>query len=304
MLKREVARSSPAAAQPSAPSGAALASPTPGLLAGAGRLQVPGVRRSLSRIRGTTSGRDSRAICPSSRVHRTCSTSAAAAGSSWSSSAGAGIAARGIDLNHEMVETCRERGLDVTEADAVSYLSSAAGRIARRAVRRAGRRTPATRLPARLPRARLPQAPAGRPDRPRNAEPFVLGRVLRKLHPRHHTRLAAAPRDAAIPGRRERLHHRRRRVPVSGRGGGQASAGDGDRGHGAGPGRPRRLVQPQRREAERPDVHVPRLCGGWEEIGSIGSRGSRGSRGSAVPEVLGVQGVPGGRGVHAPSTRG
>lgn len=35
-----------------------------------------------------------------------------------------GIAARGIDLNHEMAELCRARGLDVTEADAVGYLSS------------------------------------------------------------------------------------------------------------------------------------------------------------------------------------
>jgi O-antigen chain-terminating methyltransferase len=35
-----------------------------------------------------------------------------------------GIAARGIDLNHEMAEGCRARGLDVTEADAVSYLTS------------------------------------------------------------------------------------------------------------------------------------------------------------------------------------
>jgi len=35
---------------------------------------------------------------------------------------GAGIQARGIDLNHEMAELCRSRGLDVTEADAVSYL--------------------------------------------------------------------------------------------------------------------------------------------------------------------------------------
>lgn len=35
-----------------------------------------------------------------------------------------GIKARGIDLNHEMVEECRARGLDVAEADAVSHLSS------------------------------------------------------------------------------------------------------------------------------------------------------------------------------------
>ncbi len=33
-----------------------------------------------------------------------------------------GISARGLDLNHEMVEVCRARGLDVTEDDAVAYL--------------------------------------------------------------------------------------------------------------------------------------------------------------------------------------
>jgi SAM-dependent methyltransferase len=37
---------------------------------------------------------------------------------------GAGVSARGIDLNHEMAELCRSRGLDVTEADAVGYLST------------------------------------------------------------------------------------------------------------------------------------------------------------------------------------
>lgn len=35
---------------------------------------------------------------------------------------GRGVSARGLDLNHEMVEVCRARGLDVTEADVVSYL--------------------------------------------------------------------------------------------------------------------------------------------------------------------------------------
>lgn len=35
-----------------------------------------------------------------------------------------GIAARGIDLNEEMVETCRARGLNVVHADAVGYLAS------------------------------------------------------------------------------------------------------------------------------------------------------------------------------------
>jgi SAM-dependent methyltransferase len=36
----------------------------------------------------------------------------------------AGIGARGLDLNHEMAEVCRARGLDVTEADAVAYLGA------------------------------------------------------------------------------------------------------------------------------------------------------------------------------------
>jgi SAM-dependent methyltransferase len=35
-----------------------------------------------------------------------------------------GVSARGIDLNHEMAEGCRGRGLDVIEADAVGYLST------------------------------------------------------------------------------------------------------------------------------------------------------------------------------------
>jgi O-antigen chain-terminating methyltransferase len=35
-----------------------------------------------------------------------------------------GLKGRGLDLNHEMVEGCRARGLDVTEADVVSYLRS------------------------------------------------------------------------------------------------------------------------------------------------------------------------------------
>jgi O-antigen chain-terminating methyltransferase len=37
-----------------------------------------------------------------------------------------GVSARGIDLNHEMAEVCRARGLDVSEADAVGYLSGLA----------------------------------------------------------------------------------------------------------------------------------------------------------------------------------
>ena len=35
-----------------------------------------------------------------------------------------GVRARGLDLNHEMVESCRTRGLDVVEADALGYLQA------------------------------------------------------------------------------------------------------------------------------------------------------------------------------------
>jgi SAM-dependent methyltransferase len=36
----------------------------------------------------------------------------------------AGVTARGLDLNHEMVEVCRARGLDAVEGDALGYLQS------------------------------------------------------------------------------------------------------------------------------------------------------------------------------------
>lgn len=37
-----------------------------------------------------------------------------------------GITARGLDINHEMVEVCRARGLDAVEGDALGYLNSLA----------------------------------------------------------------------------------------------------------------------------------------------------------------------------------
>lgn len=37
----------------------------------------------------------------------------------------AGIGARGVDMNHEMVERCRQRGLDVAESDGLSALTAA-----------------------------------------------------------------------------------------------------------------------------------------------------------------------------------
>jgi SAM-dependent methyltransferase len=38
-----------------------------------------------------------------------------------------GVRARGLDLNHEMVQVCRARGLDVTEGDALGYLRTLPG---------------------------------------------------------------------------------------------------------------------------------------------------------------------------------
>ena len=35
-----------------------------------------------------------------------------------------GVSARGLDVNHEMVEVCRSRGLDAVEGDALAYLAS------------------------------------------------------------------------------------------------------------------------------------------------------------------------------------
>ncbi len=35
-----------------------------------------------------------------------------------------GIAARGVDINHEMVEVCREKGLDVAEGDGLAFLDA------------------------------------------------------------------------------------------------------------------------------------------------------------------------------------
>jgi SAM-dependent methyltransferase len=35
-----------------------------------------------------------------------------------------GVDARGLDINHEMVEVCRQRGLDATEGDALAHLSA------------------------------------------------------------------------------------------------------------------------------------------------------------------------------------
>ena len=122
-----------------------------------------------------------------------------------------GIAARGIDLNHEMAEVCRARGLDVTEADAVATCrrlpDASLGGIC--SPRRSSNICEPGYLLRFLELAFHKLRPGGR-HRARDAEPGVLGGVLRKLHPRHHTRLAAAPRNAEVPGAGQRLHPRGR----------------------------------------------------------------------------------------------
>ncbi len=177
VLKREVARllTGIPHSRPTPADGCGHFAAAPGIHAGARRLQIPGIRGSLSRLARRHHVRDSRATCRSSRAPRTSSTSAAAAGSSSSSSVGAGDhGARnrsesrdGGDLPRKRTRRHRSgrRELPVV----------AARRSARRPVRRAGRRAPAAGLPALVPGARLPQAAARQPHRPRDAQPRRAG---------------------------------------------------------------------------------------------------------------------------------
>ena len=57
----------------------------------------------------------------------------------------AGVPARGLELNHEMAETCRARGLEVAEGDLLSYLEAPARWRAGRLDRHPGRRAPGAR---------------------------------------------------------------------------------------------------------------------------------------------------------------
>ncbi len=89
-----------------------------------------------------------------------------------------GIRARGLDLNPEMVEVCRARGLDVTNADARGYLRSVpddslGGLIAVQVIEHLEPPYLAETLIA-----GLRQAAARRTHRPRDDQPRVLGGVL------------------------------------------------------------------------------------------------------------------------------
>ena len=161
---------------------------------------------------------------------------------------------RGIDLNHEMAHSFAG-GLDVTEAmRSHSHVALPDGALGGPfAAQSSSICSPPLLAFLRLAAPRS----ARRPPRPQTSTQHAGSRS--RAYPGHHACGAAtwALQFPVVASGSQR----RRRVPVSGRGGGQASTGDGDRGRGAGPGRPRRFVQPQRRETERPDVHVPRLRG-------------------------------------------
>ena len=66
-----------------------------------------------------------RITCRTSPGSRTSSTSVAGA-ASFSTCCGTRASPRGLDLNPEMVEVCRARGLDATTADARGYLQGLA----------------------------------------------------------------------------------------------------------------------------------------------------------------------------------
>jgi SAM-dependent methyltransferase len=123
VLKREVGRFSPAAVQPSVQSGAALASPTPAF---SPALDAYKYLAFEDRFRGSREDIRARleSYLPFFEGASDVLDVGCGRGEFLELLGRAGVTARGIDQNHEMVETCRESGLDVTEADAVSYLSS------------------------------------------------------------------------------------------------------------------------------------------------------------------------------------
>ncbi len=125
------------------------------------------------------------------------------------------IDARGIDLNHEMAEACRDRGLNVDRSRRGWISVDARRRVAGRDLLGAGRRAPAARLSAAISRAVVSQASARRTSGTRDVEPRVLGGVFRQLHPRYHSRLAAPPGHAQVSCRREWLQQRLGRISVA-----------------------------------------------------------------------------------------
>ena len=108
------------------------------------------------------------------------------------------IGGRGLDLNHEMVEVCRTRGLTADEGDALGYLEglpdqSLGGLLAAQVVEHLEPGYLMQMLDAAYHKLR-PRVE----DHPRNDQPGVLVRLLRKLHPRRHARPPTPPGYAEI----------------------------------------------------------------------------------------------------------
>ena len=125
----------------------------------------------------------------------------------------AGIEARGVDADADMVAYARGEGLEVEQADALA-LPRGARRTATLGGIFAGQVVehlpPADALP--LPRARRREAPPGRPARRGDDQPALAARaplLLRRPDPR----AAARPRDARAAGEAGRLPRGRDALP-------------------------------------------------------------------------------------------
>ena len=119
-----------------------------------------------------------------------------------------GISARGIDLNEEMAAVCRERGLDATAGDALSYLlaqpdGSLGGLFAAQVVEHLE--------PDYLMRFLEAAYHKLRPGSKIVLETINAAcwyRVLLELHPRRHARPPAPSGYASVLGERQRLSDR------------------------------------------------------------------------------------------------
>ena len=118
------------------------------------RLRDPHARLDRARARASAPLRRRPA-----RRTRPCSTSAVAAASFVALLRDAGVDARGVDADGDMVAYARGEGLDVEQADAARAPRGATGRAPRRDLRGPGRRAPAARRARALPRARAREAP-------------------------------------------------------------------------------------------------------------------------------------------------
>ena len=176
--------------------------------------------------------------------------------------AGAGISGRGLDLNHEMVETCRARGPRRDRSGCGRLSDVAAGR--RRSAASSRRRSSSISQPAYLlaflelafhklrPGGRLVLETLNPACWVAFFESYI--RDITHVWPLHPETLqflvVASGFTSADIEYRSPVADADKLQPVT------ATAS-----MGPGPGRSRRLVQRQRREVEQPDLHVPRLRG-------------------------------------------